>query len=145
MVAGGETFALAFQCYAHGTAAGATGKIQVHFDFQHGTRSSEGREKNLANGWGVTKQGFFWGTEELDTMLSCPWILLPPIQNSCLITPLTAFLLGSILGPCLLAIGDPLGIQHTADDVVADTRQIANAAAADQDDRVFLQVVPLAG
>ena len=33
--------------------------------------------------------------------------------------------------------------QLTADDVVADTGKIADAAAADEHDRVFLEVVPL--
>jgi len=35
--------------------------------------------------------------------------------------------------------------ERTADDVVADAGQIADAAAADEHDRVLLEVVPLAG
>jgi hypothetical protein len=58
---------------------------------------------------------------------------------------LLAFPLGPVLGPGLLAVGDPLGVEHAADDVVAHAGQVADAAPPDQDDRVLLQVVPLAG
>src|ERR1700712_2042290 len=53
--------------------------------------------------------------------------------------------LGAIERAALLAILDALGVQHAADDVVANARQILHAAAADQHDAVFLQVVAFAG
>ena len=52
--------------------------------------------------------------------------------------------LGAVLGAGLLALGDALAVEHAADDVVADARQVADAAAPHQDDRVLLEVVPLA-
>src|SRR5262249_19518591 len=58
---------------------------------------------------------------------------------------LLAFALGAVLGTGLLAIGDALGIEHTADDVVAHPRQVADASAADEHDGVLLKVVSLAG
>ena len=45
----------------------------------------------------------------------------------------------------LLAVLDALGIQNAAQDVVANAGQVLHAAAADQNDRVFLQVVAFAG
>ena len=39
-------------------------------------------------------------------------------------------------------VGDALAVEHAPDDVVADARQVADAAAPDQDDRVLLEVVP---
>src|SRR5262249_2411263 len=39
---------------------------------------------------------------------------------------------GAVLGAGLLAVGDAQAVEHAADDVVADARQIADAAAADQ-------------
>src|SRR6185295_7238051 len=36
------------------------------------------------------------------------------------------------------------GVERPADDVIADARQILHAAAADEDDRVLLEVVTLA-
>src|SRR5205823_823441 len=53
-----------------------------------------------------------------------------------------AFLLGTVLGTRLLAVGDALRIEDAADDVIADAGQIAHASAADKDDGVLLQVVP---
>src|SRR4029077_11415476 len=40
---------------------------------------------------------------------------------------------------------DALGIQHAAENVVAHTGQILDAAAADHDHRVLLQVMALTG
>src|SRR5688572_30520493 len=53
--------------------------------------------------------------------------------------------LGAVLRTALLAARDTGGIERAADDVIANAREILDAAAADQDDRVLLQVVPLAG
>src|SRR5690606_33071500 len=52
--------------------------------------------------------------------------------------------LGAVLGPRLLPILHALEIQRATDDVVAHARQVLHAAAADQHDRVLLQVVALA-
>src|SRR6266568_9456148 len=49
--------------------------------------------------------------------------------------------LRAVLGPALPAVGDAGGVQRAADDVVPDAGQILDATAADQDDRVLLQVV----
>ena len=46
--------------------------------------------------------------------------------------------------PCLRSL-HALRVERAADDVVAHARQILHAAAADQHDRVLLQVVALAG
>src|SRR5690606_18264556 len=53
--------------------------------------------------------------------------------------------LRAILGPALLAVLHTLGVEDTAQDVIANTGKVANAAAADQHHGVFLQIVPLAG
>src|SRR4029453_11787831 len=45
---------------------------------------------------------------------------------------------GAVLGPALLAVGDSDRVERSADDVVADARQILHAAAADHDDRMLL-------
>src|ERR1700751_472579 len=52
---------------------------------------------------------------------------------------------GSVLGTTLLAVLDPLRIEHAAQDVIAHARQILDAAAADHDDRMLLQIVAFAG
>lgn len=49
--------------------------------------------------------------------------------------------LGAVLRAALLAILDALGVEHAAQDVVANAGKIADAAAADEHDRVLLQVV----
>src|SRR5450755_3491050 len=54
-------------------------------------------------------------------------------------------LLRAVTTACLLAVADTLGVERTADDLVPDTREVADAAAADEHDRVLLQVVPDAG
>src|SRR6266404_8095788 len=45
----------------------------------------------------------------------------------------------------LFAVGDAQRIEDAADDLVAYAGEVAHAAAADEDDRVFLQVVSFAG
>src|SRR4051794_26632471 len=52
--------------------------------------------------------------------------------------------LRAVLRARLLAVLDTGGVERAADDVVANAREILDAAAADQDDRVLLQVVSLA-
>src|SRR5262249_29785743 len=58
---------------------------------------------------------------------------------------LSAFALGAVLRPSLFAIRDALCVEDTADNVVAHAGEVANAAAADEHDRVLLQIVSLAG
>src|ERR1022692_95297 len=53
-------------------------------------------------------------------------------------------LLGAVLRAALLAVLDSGGIERAAHHVVTHTRQILDAATADQDHRVLLQVVALA-
>src|SRR5471030_984744 len=53
--------------------------------------------------------------------------------------------LGAIERAALLAVLDALGVQHAADDVVAHAGKVLDAAAADQHDAVFLQVMAFAG
>ena len=50
----------------------------------------------------------------------------------------------SIQTPSLLAIPHSFRIQNAADDVVANTWKVFDATAANEDDGVFLQIVPLA-
>src|SRR5215471_14445988 len=54
-------------------------------------------------------------------------------------------LLRSVARASLLAVRDARGVERGADDLVADAREILHAAAADEHDRVLLEVVPLAG
>src|SRR6201994_3740216 len=53
--------------------------------------------------------------------------------------------LGAIERAALLAVLHALGVEHATDDVIANTRKILHAAAADQHDAVFLQVMAFAG
>src|SRR5207248_6378820 len=53
--------------------------------------------------------------------------------------------LRAVAGARLLAIGDARRVERGADDLVPEARQIGRAAAANEDDRVLLQVVALAG
>ena len=53
--------------------------------------------------------------------------------------------LGAVLAAAALAAVDAQGVERAADDVVAHAGQVAHAAAADQHDAVFLQVVLFAG
>src|SRR5437667_165792 len=52
--------------------------------------------------------------------------------------------LGSVFRASLLPVLDALSVERTANDVVAHARQVLDPAAANQDDRVLLQVVALA-
>src|SRR5258708_36217513 len=54
-------------------------------------------------------------------------------------------LLRAVAASRLLAVADPLGVQGAANYLVADTGQVAHPAAANQHNRVLLQVVPDAG
>src|SRR5438067_10194723 len=53
--------------------------------------------------------------------------------------------LGAVLRARLLARADAAGIEGRPDDLVPEARQVLDAAAADEHDRVLLEVVPLAG
>src|SRR5271170_806738 len=52
--------------------------------------------------------------------------------------------LGAVFRPALLAVLDSLGVEHAAQDVVAHAGQVLDAAAADHNHRVLLQVVAFA-
>src|SRR5690606_11804589 len=49
--------------------------------------------------------------------------------------------LGTVLGTGLLTVLDALQVEGTANDVVTHTGQVLHTAAANEDDRVLLQVV----
>src|SRR5207245_5168613 len=49
--------------------------------------------------------------------------------------------LGAVLRAGLFPLGDSLAIEHAPNNVVANAGKITHAAAADQDDRVFLEIV----
>src|SRR6201995_415009 len=51
-------------------------------------------------------------------------------------------LLRAVAAAGLLAVADTLGVERAADDLVANARQVTDTAAADEHDRVLLQVVP---
>src|SRR5215471_14413961 len=53
-------------------------------------------------------------------------------------------LLDAVLGARLLAVADAGGVERAAHHLVAHARQVLDAPAADQHDRVLLQVVALA-
>src|SRR5688572_32895880 len=53
--------------------------------------------------------------------------------------------LGAVLRTGLLAVLHAGGVERAADDVIADAREVLDATAADQHDRVLLEVVALAG
>src|SRR5919197_96308 len=53
--------------------------------------------------------------------------------------------LGPVLGAGLLPVPDPGRVQRRPDDLVPDTREVLHPASPDQDDGVFLQVVPDTG
>src|SRR5687767_15952121 len=57
----------------------------------------------------------------------------------------SASALGAVLRAALPAIGDAGGVERGADHLVADARQVLDAAAADEHHGVLLQVVALAG
>src|SRR4029450_11137211 len=50
-------------------------------------------------------------------------------------------LLGAVQAARLLAVLDTLGVERAADDLVADTREVLHPAAANEHDRVLLEVV----
>src|SRR6185295_1708223 len=52
--------------------------------------------------------------------------------------------LDAVLGPARLAVLDAGAVQRAADDVIAHAGQVAHAAAADEHDRVLLEVVAFA-
>src|SRR3954454_12694779 len=52
--------------------------------------------------------------------------------------------LHAVLRTRLLAVRDAGGVERAANDLVAHARKILDAAAANEDDRVLLQVVALA-
>src|SRR5207249_467347 len=54
-------------------------------------------------------------------------------------------LLGAVTGTRLLAVCDTRGVECGADDLVAEPRQVGRPAAANQHNRVLLEVVALAG
>src|SRR5262245_44241475 len=62
-----------------------------------------------------------------------------PVTDSYLLRPL-----GSILRPCLLTILNAQCIQYTANDVIANTRKVADAATPNDHNRVLLQIVSFA-
>ncbi len=51
----------------------------------------------------------------------------------------------AVLGAALFTAVDTEGVEGSTDDVVTDAGEVANAAAADEDDGVFLEVVLFAG
>src|SRR5712691_2911941 len=53
--------------------------------------------------------------------------------------------LGAVLGASLATVAHACRVQAASDHLVAEARQVLDAAPTDQDDRVLLQVVPLAG
>src|SRR5262249_40052681 len=70
------------------------------------------------------------------------WKSIPPHRIQSRSGSLT---LGAVLGSGLLAVGDALGIEDAADDMVADAGQVTDPAASDENDGVFLQVVTFTG
>src|SRR5689334_16957797 len=54
---------------------------------------------------------------------------------------LTSVLLRAVEAAGLLAVRDAGGVERTSDDLVTHTRKVADAPAADQHDRVLLEVV----
>src|SRR5271170_7798906 len=74
-----------------------------------------------------------------------------PLRGICYFLPLLALLLcslrplGAVFRAPLLAIFDSGGVQRPTDHVVTDSRQILHPAAADEHDRVLLQVVADSG
>src|SRR5271170_6607021 len=53
--------------------------------------------------------------------------------------------LGAVFRTALATVFDALGVERAADDVIPHSRQIFHSTAADQDDRMLLQVVALPG
>src|SRR3954470_20063126 len=57
---------------------------------------------------------------------------------------ISLLLLDAVLRTGLLAVGDASGVERPADDLVAHTRKILDAATTHEHDGVLLQVVALA-
>ena len=57
---------------------------------------------------------------------------------------LASYFFGPISASRLLASVDAQRVSRTANDLVTNTRQVADPSAADQHDRVFLQIVAFA-
>jgi len=53
--------------------------------------------------------------------------------------------LGTVATAGLFAVGDTESIENAADDLVSHTWKVANTATANEDDGVFLEVVPFTG
>src|SRR6185503_229354 len=62
-----------------------------------------------------------------------------------LLTSTSFGLLGAVFRAALVAAVDARCVERSTDDVIADTRQILHTAAANEHDRVLLQVVAFAG
>src|SRR5690349_17295002 len=56
----------------------------------------------------------------------------------------SALLLGAVAATGLLAVADARRVERPADDLVANAGQVLHTTAADEHDRVLLQVVPFA-
>src|SRR6185369_7374147 len=54
-------------------------------------------------------------------------------------------LLGAVLGAALIAAVDARRVERAANDVIANAREILHTTAANEHDRVLLEVVALAG
>src|SRR5215469_15337222 len=52
--------------------------------------------------------------------------------------------LGAVFRAALAAVPDALRIERAANDVIPDPREVLDSPTADQDDRMLLQIVPLA-
>src|SRR6478672_4542474 len=57
---------------------------------------------------------------------------------------ISLLLLDAVLGARLLAVAHAGGVERAAHDLVAHARQVLDATAADEHDRMLLEVVPLA-
>src|SRR5687767_824473 len=66
------------------------------------------------------------------------------VRTSARLRRKASLLLDAVLGAGLLAVADAGGVQRAAHDLVAHARQVLDATAADEHDRVLLQVVALA-
>ena len=53
--------------------------------------------------------------------------------------------LGTIFGAGLAAVRDTGGVQRTSHDVISDTREVFDSAAADEDHTVLLEIVSNSG
>src|SRR3954447_8016260 len=58
---------------------------------------------------------------------------------------ISGVLLGAVAAPGLLAVGDATGVERTAHDLVAHTREVLHTTTTHEHDRVLLQVVADAG